>query len=65
MNIVYELEPVKKPKAEPKDRDHVLAFALLITHGGFYHKKWLIKAAYNYIEGKDIHDNNEDTPNCP
>lgn len=45
--------------------DHVLHFVLMILHGGFHHKKWLIKAAINYIEGKDLHDNNEDTPACP
>lgn len=46
-------------------QDHALNFALMIAHGGFLHKKWLIKAALNYSEGKDIHFENNNTPDCP
>ncbi len=45
--------------------DIVLDFVLKVAHGGFHHKKWLIKAALNYIEDLPLNHNNEDTPNFP
>lgn len=45
--------------------DMVLDFALQIAHGGFHHKKWLIKAALNYMEDRDLNHENEGVPACP
>jgi hypothetical protein len=42
----------------PYTRKLILDFTYKILHGEERHRQWLLKAAENYVAGKEVNDNN-------
>ncbi len=58
---VEQLEDALTQYKEFEDKEivAVATFTLAILHGGEDHKRWLLNAAFNFIEGEDVYDGNE------